>query len=132
MLRRLALSYWTPIGLGVVLFGTHLAWAIRWAPGKRGEVVTGFGACLIVLGLLVAARPYLRAGREVATADAMKPLLGSIAFGDTTYDEAREAERPHVRRDVIAEREIAVAVIIVGTLLNGYGSPLVRWFGLEG
>lgn len=132
MFRRLALSYWTPIALGALLLGLHLAWAIRWEPMKRGEIVTGFGAWLIVLGLLVAARPYIRTGRDVATADAMPPLIGGFAFADTSYDEQREASRPQVRRDVIAEREIAVGVIVVGTLLNGYGAALVRWFGLEG
>lgn len=135
VLRRVALSHWTPILAGVVLLGLHVAWAIRWEPTKRGEVVTGFGACLIVLGLLVAARPYLRAGRNAAADQAMSPLLGAFAIPaaeSIRYHERREAGRPQVRRDVIAEREIAVGVIAVGTLLNGYGPPLVRWLGLEG
>lgn len=47
-------------------------------------------------------------------------------------DGARYAsKRVEVRRDVLAERVVAVAVIVVGTLLNGYGPVLVRILGFE-
>ncbi|MEE7441104.1 hypothetical protein [Methylobacterium oryzae] len=135
MLRRLSLSYWTPVVAGLVLLGLHLTWAIRWEPAKRGEAVTGFGACLIVLGLLVAARPYIRAGRQ-GMYDAARPRhpgAFAMAQGSSARFRARvEASEPERRRDVDAERIYAVAVIVAGTLLNGYGSPLVRLFGLEG
>lgn len=148
MMRRLALSYWTPALAGVVLLGLHLVWAIRWDPARRGEIATGFGAGLIVLGLLVAARPYIRSGvrhlvdtevgpppsdrrRDALDAQFQRPV---IVPDELMYlvDGARYAsKRVEVRRDVLAERVIAVAVIVAGTLLNGYGPALVRLLGLE-
>ena len=148
MMRRLALSYWTPTFAGLVLLGLHLAWAIRWDPARRGEIVTGFGACMIVLGLLVAARPYIRAGvrqlvdaevgprppdrlRDALEAQFQRPV---IVPDELLYliDGARYAsKRGEIRRDVLAERVIAVAVIGTGTLLNGYGPALVRILGQE-
>ncbi len=71
--RSLALSYWTPILVGLVLLGLHLVWAIRWEPTKRGEVVTGFGAALIVLGLFVASRPYIRSGLRALIEESLGP-----------------------------------------------------------
>ena len=137
MMRRLALSYWTPILAGLVLLGLHLVWAIRWDPARRGEIATGFGACLIVLGLVVAARPYVRAGRGATVAHNMPPLDGLFLGPDQTAEEMeaeiaeREAERVRIAKDVVAEREVAVVVIAIGTLLNGYGPALVRLLGLE-
>lgn len=137
MMRRLALSYWTPSLAGLALLGLHLAWAVRWDPGRRGEIATGFGACLIVLGLAVAARPYIRAGRAATVAHNMPPLDGCFLGPDQTAEEAqaemaeREAERIRIATDVVAEREVAVVVIAIGTLLNGYGPSLVRLLGLE-
>lgn len=133
-LKLLALSYWTPILVGLALLGLHLAWAIRWDPARRGEIVTGFGASLIVLGLFVAARPYIRAGREGMYAQARPRHPGAFAVSHEAtvrfreHVDATERER---RRDVDAERIYAVAVIVVGTLLNGYGPVLVRILGFE-
>jgi hypothetical protein len=134
MMRRLALSYWTPPLAGLVLLALHLVWAIRWEPGRRGEIATGFGACLIVLGLLVAARPYIRAGREGMYAQARPRHPGSFAIPHEATVRFRErvaATEHERRRDVDAERIYAVVVIVVGTLLNGYGPALVRLFGFE-
>ena len=102
---------------------------------KRGEAVTGFGACLIVLGLLVAARPYVRAGKARLIDAALPQDMAGYLVGETYLDDlraAQDAARPEAERDFWAERVISVAVIIVGTALNGYGAPLVRWLGLEG
>lgn len=132
MLRRLALTYWTPVAAGLVLLGLHLTWAIRWEPTKRGEILTGFGACLIVLGLLVAARPLIGSGLAGAAAQAAPIARAAILSGERINDPDLMARRARARSDIAAERVVAVIVIAIGTLLNGYGSPLVRWFGLEG
>ncbi len=133
-LRSLALSYWTPVLVGLALLGVHLAWAIRWEPARRGEVVTGFGAAMIVLGLFVAARPYIRLGLGPFIRGALTPDVGTFVTDDS-YDEQLKAihaaELPEVTRDAWAERVIAVAVIAAGTILNGYGPLLVRLFGWE-
>lgn len=132
-MRRLALSYHPPIYLGLVLAALHLAWGIWGEPHHRGEVVSGYGSCLIVLGLLVAARPYVLGGREAATSRAMKPSLHHATMShehSAPSHQEREAERAQVRSSVIAERETSVVMIAIGTLLNGYGPPLIRVLGL--
>lgn len=134
-MRRLALSYRPPLYLGLFLAALHLAWGVLWEPQHRGEIVSGFGSCMIVLGLLVAARPYVLGGREAATIRAMRPLLQQTAMShehSVTYHQGREAERAQVRSSVIAERETSVVMIAIGTLLNGYGPPLIRVLGLGG
>lgn len=134
MMRRLALSHWTPAFAGLGLLVVHLAWGAWWEPAKRGEIATGYGACLIVLGLLVAARPYIRAGRTALYAQARPRHPGAFAISEETsrkFHEQVKATEPQRRRDVDAERIYAVAVIAAGTLLNGYGPPLVRLLGLE-
>jgi hypothetical protein len=134
-MHRLALSYYPPLYLGLVLAAIHLAWGVWGEPQHRGEVVSGYGSCLIVLGLLVAARPYVLGGREAATTRAMKPPLQQAAMSrehSATYHQEREAERSQVRSSVIAERETSVVMIAIGTLLNGYGPPLIRVLGLGG
>lgn len=127
-MRRVALSYWTVCLIGLALFGVH-AWFWSSYPAHRAEVISGFGAALIVLGLWVAARPFIRSGLAVMVGQAMPPLQGAFLDGDLRGHQRREAMRPQVRRDVIAERIIAVLVIAVGTLLNGYAAPLVRVSG---
>lgn len=94
-----------------------------------------FGAALVVLGVLVASRPYIRAGFRGLVRDGLPPppalvLIGGIGVPRMTAAELAE-ERPRVVRDVLAERVIAVAVVVLGTLLNGYGPLVARLFGLR-
>jgi hypothetical protein len=108
----------------------HVAWWLSPAI-SRSEVVTGLGASVIALGVLVTARPFLRVKLAVAVGQAMPPLTGTYAVpSNSDPDRRRERLRPQVRRDVIAERIVGPILIVLGTLLNGYGSPIVRWFGL--
>lgn len=130
--RPFVLPYWILLLAGAGLLGMHVAWAIWGEPDKRGEVVTGFGALLIVLGLIVAARPYLRLGLGPFIQNALTPDVAAYAT-DESYDEqlraTHAAELPEATRDAWAERVIAVAIIAFGTLLNGYGPALVRFCG---
>ena len=48
------------------------------------------------------------------------------------HRERVERERPSIVLDVYAERVIAVLVVVVGTLLNGYGAPIARLLFLKG
>ena len=57
--RALGLSHWTVLAAGIVIFFLHVCWFIRVRPDHRLEVVSGFGAMLIVLGIWVAALPFL-------------------------------------------------------------------------
>ncbi|KAB7782897.1 hypothetical protein F8B43_4191 [Methylorubrum populi] len=54
---------------------------------------------------------------------------GAFAMGHESsvrFREHVEATEPDRRRDVDAERIWAVLVIVVGTLINGYGAPIGR------
>jgi len=132
IVRRISLSYWPVTAAAVIAIALHVIWFMNSPPAQRGEVITGSGAALIVLGLWVAARPFVRSGIEAATGQAMPPVRGVFpvaAKESHEYHARREAQRPQIRRDVVAERVIAVVIIALGTLLNGYGTPIVRLFG---
>lgn len=89
--------------------------------------MSGFGAALVVVGVFIGSRPYIRAGvAGMIQAALPKYRAGFLAGPNTTrqHHERVAAERPKVTRDVWAERVVAVSVVILGTLLNGYG-PLV-------
>ncbi len=126
MLRTTAASYWTALGLGVAAIVLHVRWyTVDKAWG--GEVVSGLGAALVVLGVLVASRPYVRLGYS-GLVQAGLPKSHAGVWGGPVYDASvaklQDEARPQVVRDVWAERIVAVAVVVLGTLLNGYG-PLV-------
>jgi hypothetical protein len=89
----------------------------------------------VVLGVFVGSRPYIRAGWAKLVSDNLPAYGASFMTDDDTAREHRErveAERPKVVRDVLAERVGAVVVVVVGTLLNGYGPLLPRLFQLRG
>lgn len=132
MLRRLATSNWTAITLGLTILALHVAWAVWLEPTRRGEIVTGFGASMIVFGLLVAARPFLTTGLEAAVDREASAGPAAVLSGGRTDDPDLLRRRAEARDYIFSERVVAVLVIAGGTLLNGYGSPLVRLFGLEG
>ena len=135
-LRTVALSYRTVALMRAVVLVLHVRWyTVDKAAG--GEAVSGFGAALVVLGILVAARPFLRAGvRGMAEQTVQQTQyqgyvddVGTMEAASRAADQARiEAAIP----DVWAERVIAVVVIVIGTLLNGYGPPVARLLGLRG
>ena len=135
-LRMVALSYRTVALLGSLAIVLHVRWyTVDKAPGD--EVVSGFGAALVVLGIFVAARPFLRAGvRGMAEQTGQQTQyqgyiddIGTMEAASRAADQARiEAAIP----DVWAERVVAVVVIVTGTLLNGYGPLVARLLGLRG
>ena len=132
MLRRIVTSHWTAVTLGALAVLLHVRWyTVDKALG--GEVLSGFGAALVVLGIFVGSRPYIRAGLAKLVSDGL-PAYGAGFFSSDALKEHRDrvaAERPKVLRDVLAERVLAVGVVIIGTLLNGYGSLIARLFHLR-
>jgi hypothetical protein len=126
------LSYWSTLCVGVIVLVLHVFWFVQTA--HRAEVISGLGASIIALGIWIGARPYIRSGIAIATARAMPPIRGVFMGGPnaTEYNLKRESMRPQVRRDVIAERVIAVIAVVLGTLVNGYSASIVRLLGLEG
>jgi hypothetical protein len=128
--KRVVLNYWTPIVLGVALLVPHAWWFALCSADTRSEPVAGFGALMIVLGLLVAARPFVLTGiRGTARQSVPVPYLGTFAMPE---GHARRTKEAHERRiskavpGVIAERVVAVIVVAVGTLVNGYSALLPR------
>ena len=99
MLRRSLTSYWTAAILGLVLLGVYIAWGVWWEPGKRGEVVTGFGASLVVLGIFLAAHPFIRAGiRKTAASQVRSPGLSFYGSADRARNEEMMADCTMGRR----------------------------------
>lgn len=132
--RRIALSYWTVILIGALILAVHARFWFS-HPSARAENLSGLGAALIVLGLVVAARPFIRSGTHgLAMAQTQAPqFMGYADAEGILIAQARAAYDTRVERakpDIVAERIIAVVVIAAGTLLNGYATPLVRMLNL--
>lgn len=77
MFRTLMASEWTAAVLGLVVLGLHLAWFL--VSARQSEVLSGLGGSVTVLGILVAAQPYIRkgvrqAGREQAAIEDMQVI----------------------------------------------------------
>ena len=129
--RDAAASYWTAGFAYIVMSALHWRWL--WRSTHASDVLSAYGAGLVVLGLLVAARPFIRAGvRRMAEQDVQAPQFGGwataeyVAEGWAAYRIRVDAVIP----DVWAERVAAIGVLVVGTLLNGWGTPLARRWGL--
>jgi hypothetical protein len=124
--RAAAASYWTIGAAWAVMSALHWRWL--WRSTHAGDVLSAYGAGLVVLGLLVAARPFIRAGvRRMAEQQAIPPQSPIWPEGAWAKYEAKVlAAVP----DVWAERVVAVGVVVIGTFLNGWGTPLARRWGL--
>ena len=128
--HKIASSYRSVGIVTVVLTLAHAGFLARY--GHAGEVVSGYGASLVVLGVWVAGFPLIRRGLQQvgplgpSYIDGVLPEFRS--FAKRIMD---EQERHKIRRDQIDERVVGVAIALVGTLLNGYGTPLARLIGWE-
>lgn len=134
-LRWYVLSYEALIVTWALVLAAHVQWGTLTDDAGRGEAVSAFGAWTTIFGIAVAARPYVRAGREGMYAAARPRPPG--AFVITTerskkFRERVEATEPERRRDVDAERIWTVLVVVAGTLINGYGAPIGRLLSFAG
>jgi hypothetical protein len=132
-MKRIAQSYLTIVIVGVAWLVLHGWWWIT-CPGQRGENASGFGAFLTVLGVWIALLPYIRLGIQGMAEERVKTgSLGAwhdtqtITDNKTIHEEKVKAAMP----SVYEERIVAIFMIVIGSLLNGYGTPLVRWLGLS-
>ncbi len=133
--KRVATSYWTAAALGLFIAAVHGWWLVK--SDHAGEVISGFGAALVVLGLFVAARPFVELGvRGMAAQQVQAPQFTPLFDSEgTIIREAKAAYQKNIDAAVpavIVERVLAVLVVVTGTLLNGYGAPLARLLGLHG
>ena len=126
-IREAALSYWTVGIVALIVIAGHIRWFTRGGP--TAEVISGFGAAFVVLGIWVAARPFLRMGVRAMAEQSVQGTAPQAIGWDVPPPEAGVAYQARIDAampDVWAERVIAVLVIVVGTLLNGYGGVIAR------
>ena len=114
--------------MGLVVLGLHLAWFL--ASAHQSEVLSGLGGSVTVLGILVAAQPYIRKG--VRQAGREQPGFEE-ARGDRQHPDAEreDAEAAGVRH-VLKERVVGVALIGAGSILNAYGSAIASALKFRG
>jgi hypothetical protein len=131
-MKRIAQSYWTIGIVGGAWLASH-GWWITY-PHQRGKNASGFGAFLTVLGVWIALLPYIRLGiRGMAEQQVQGAPLSAyhstqtIADNEAIYREKVKAAVPNIYE----ERVVAVFLIVIGSLLNGYGTPLMRLLGLS-
>ena len=96
----------------------------------RARCSRAWAGSVTVLGILVAAQPYIRkgvrqAGREQA---GLEEARGDRQHPDA---ESKDAEAAGVRH-VLKERVIGVALIGAGSILNAYGSAIASALKLRG
>lgn len=124
--------WWTWVSYAaafLILAAGHIVWFIATHDPSIGM---RFGTAVITLGIVVTARPYFRTGlRE--TVDRQMPGHHLSAQASSAHlqrqTEAHVIARPGIVHDVVAERVIGVALILFGTLANGYGDLPLRWIG---
>lgn len=130
MLRRLLLNTWLWITLSGLLFVSHGLWA-WWM--CSGAPIQRIGAPLIVIGIFVAARPFIRAGGLTAIIEKSLPRAGVYPLKAGEPHRIREAARPETEKDVRATQLSGPILIVLGTVLSGYGdllaNALLKFFG---
>jgi hypothetical protein len=127
-LRRLILSDADMLLLAAAIFLLHGTWAVH--STAYGDELAGFGAAIIVWGVMLTARPFARSSIEEAAANLLPPVEGCFVSdsGVSEHNLDRERKRPQARRDAIAERIVGPGAIVLGTLINGYSGALARLF----
>ena len=110
----------------------HMVWLTN--DGSAGEVVSGFGAALILVGLAAIGLPMLRKGSINRAAAQVMPQDRRLFLmpEDPVYDAALKTAEVEIRSSVITERVTAAVLIAAGTLLNGYGPVIARLLFLQG
>lgn len=130
--RSFLVSYPVILGAGGVVLVLHLWWLA--SADHQGEVISALGAVATVFGIWMASRPYVRLGIAGMIEAGLPKDDAGFLTGPNWFEEFRaiqDAARPGVTRDVWAERVIAVTVVVIGTLLNGYGTPIARVLGMR-
>ena len=123
-MKRWLASEWTALGALVVVLLCHAAWFE--VSDHQGDVLTGLGGSMTLVGVFVAAQPYIRKG--LAKTAREQAGLESLVDASAHQEEAESEALRHV----VQERIAGVTLIGVGSLLNGYGLAIARLFGLKG
>ena len=127
-MRDVLVSYWTAgIAWGVM---TALQGRWLWRSTHAGEVVTAYGAGVVVLGLWVAVLELVRTG--IAETARRQVAQEPIWFAEQlpAAEEAEKAAAVEAKRAIIVERVAAGIIVAVGMLAGGWATPLSRRWGL--
>jgi hypothetical protein len=113
-----------------VLSGGHFVWMMRC---NDPVIAQRFGAALIVLGIGIAARPFLRTGLKTSVDHAMPG--GSLPYyvsHEMLAERAtmQKAARPGILFDILAEKVVGVSCVLIGTVINGYGDIFAKVWGV--
>lgn len=117
-------SYWTAGIAWSVMTALHGRWL--WRSTHAGEVLTAYGAGVVVLGLWVAVLELVRAG--IATTVRRQVAQEPIWFAEQlpAAEEAENAAAVEAKRAIAVERVVASLIVAVGTLAGGWATPLAR------
>lgn len=122
---RVALtSYWTAGLAWAVMTALHGRWLLRSA--HAGDVLSAYGAALVVLGLWVAVLELMRVGLTETARRQTESDFAWFAEQMPTLRASEEAAAAETKRTLIVERVAAGLIAVAGTLLNGWGTPLAR------
>jgi hypothetical protein len=119
------LGWW--FSLGVMILHFALAYVT-----KDGGWISAGGAVVIVIGVITIARALIRVGDEkmMRSGRTVARLMRTDAEGKLVP--ARPEEERQQYQDAKAEFQHGPALVIVGTLINGYGSVLAVRFLCKG
>ena len=116
-----------------MIFITVSAGHIVWLRTTHDPAIWArFGTTLIGLGIIVAAQPFFRTGFLEAV---NRQMPGRYLSGTRSIELLQQQTAEHkiarlgIVHDVVAEKVIGVALILFGTLANGYGDLPLRWMG---
>jgi hypothetical protein len=135
-------DWWQWVGYAMILVIVGAAHVVWFDAARDPKIGLRFGAALTCLGIVVTALPYFRAGlHETVNRQLPAGLLDAISASPPSQHvsdyltlqllKRKQAEhkklRPGIVHGVVAERIIGVALIVLGTLVHGYGDLPLKW-----
>ena len=127
-MRRALASNWTAGIAWVSMTVLHERWLLRSA--HAGDVLSAYGAALVVLGLWLAVLDLARIGLTETAQRQTESDFAWFAEQMPALLAAEKAAAIKAKRTLIVERVAAGIIAAFGTLLNGWGTPLARRWGL--
>jgi len=112
------------IWLSVVVIVLHAG--LAWWLGNSTWITAG-GAFVIVLGVVTIARSFLREGEQKIRLSG-RTVLRKVRTNEAGELVSAEPEKDRERHaDASAELRIGPILVVIGTLINGYGGLIGDW-----